>query len=93
MQIRDKQGNAQEIQISLEDYKAALSNKLSFKQHLNQKFAADTDVAAYGEPYAQMMMSSGLFMKPIPERGIRPPTVQQILESNNFEVCWPVCAE
>lgn len=86
MQIRDKQGNAQEIQISLEDYKAALSNKLSFKQYMNQKFAADTDVAAYGEPYAQMMMSSGLFMKPVLERGIRPPTVQQILESNNFEV-------
>lgn len=86
MQIRDKQGNAQEIQVSLEDYKAALSNKLSFKQYLNQKYAADTDVAAYGEPYAQMMMSSGLFMKPVPERGIRPPTVHQILEANNFEV-------
>lgn len=86
MRIIDKEGNAQEITLSLEDYKAALSQKLSFKQYLNQKFAPETDTNKHGEPYAQMMVSSGLFLKPVPERGIRPPTVQQVLEANNFEI-------
>lgn len=86
MRIIDKQGHAQEITLTLEDYKAALTNKLSFKQFLNQKFSSETDINAYGEPYAQMMMSSGMFMKHVPERGIRPPTVNHILEANNFQV-------
>lgn len=83
-QIRDREGKAQEVNVSLEDYKAALSEGLSFPAYLKTKFP--TDEAKYGTPFEQMLATSGFFLREDRAAGIRPPTVKQMLEANGNEI-------
>lgn len=77
-QIRDKNGTATEITLSLDDYKDAYAKGLSLSQHINLKF--DTDSEKYGTPFAQALASNGLYLVADKTTGLAPPSMDAVLE-------------
>lgn len=79
-QIIDRSGQAQEINLSVDDYKAAYSEKKSLPQYLNSKF--DTDVEKFGTPFEQVLASNRLFTKSDNMHGLKPPSMAQVLDGS-----------
>jgi hypothetical protein len=79
-QLVDRNGKASEINLSLDDYKAAYAEGLSLPQYLNLKYADDTDSDKYGTPFEQALASNGLFLHSDKQTGIRPPTIKAVLD-------------
>jgi len=83
-QIRDSEGNAQEVNVTLEHYKGAMEAGLSFPAYLRTQFK--TDETKYGSPFEQLLATSGFFLREDRAAGIRPPTVKQMLADNGNTV-------
>lgn len=66
----------QDVEIKLEDYRAAQAHNMSFSQYMNNKFP--TNLEQHGSAFAQMMRSSGMFLSDDKDFGIRPPTLEQL---------------
>lgn len=79
-QIIDKTGHAHEINLSIDDYKAAYNEKKSLPQYLNAKF--DTDYEKYGTPFEQVLASNQLFTKSDNLHGLKPPSMSQVLNGS-----------
>jgi len=78
-QIVDKNGLAQEVNLSMDDYAAAFKQNLSLPQYLNQKYGAQTDPEKYGTPFEQALASNGLFLTADNRTGIKPPSMKDVL--------------
>lgn len=68
----------QEAPISLEDYKEAFDNGLTFSQHINRKFL--TDAGKHGTAFAQCMARTGMMLSDDKNYGIRPPSMYDLVE-------------
>lgn len=75
--ITDSKGQQHEFQPKLEHYAEALGQGLTLRQYYAQTI--DTDESKYGSAFDQVLASSGLFLKPDKQTGIRPPTVSSFL--------------
>lgn len=78
--VLDRSGGRVEIDVEVEDYKAAAEAGLSLSQHLALKYPT-VDTAA-GTVFEQCMQSAGLFLRPDRETGLRPPTMKSVLDGN-----------
>lgn len=67
--ILDAQGNPQQVEPSLDWYRAAADAGVSVAQYVNSQFA--TDVNKFGSAYHQILASEGIFLKPNREFGIQ----------------------
>ena len=81
-QIIDKDGQAQEFVLSLDHLKAAMDSELTLPQYLNSRFK--TDEAKYGQPYLQLLTSSGVYFREDRAKGIRPTSVKQALAEGSL---------
>lgn len=79
-QIIDSTGLAQEVNLVVEDYKAAFDAGLTLPQYLNNKYP--TDAAKYGTAFEQSMASNGMFMSSDKVSGLKPPTIADIMSGN-----------
>lgn len=75
--VTARDGN-QEIELSLEDYRAAEDSGLSLSQYLNIKYP--TNVKEHGTAFAQAMAASGLLMSEDRNYGLRPPSLKAIFD-------------
>ena len=73
----DNDGSRQQVEISLEDYRAAEEEGLSLPQFFNRKFDADMKI---GTAFSQMMASVGLLMSEDRNFGLRSPTIKDIFD-------------
>jgi hypothetical protein len=73
----DSKGQRQSFEPKLEHYAEAFGQGLTLRQYYTQKL--DTDEEKYGSAFDQVLASSGLFLKPDKQTGIRPPTVASLL--------------
>ncbi len=78
-QIIGRDGRASEIDLSLDDYKAAFEEGLSLPQHLNLKFGQYTDSEKFGTPFEQALASNRMFLRSDLSLGIKPPSIQDVL--------------
>ena len=74
---KDSAGNAQNIEVSPNDYKAAEDANQSLPQYLNTKFK-DAD-PKYGTAFQQLCASEGLVSASKNSFGLRAPTIDKIL--------------
>jgi len=80
--IRDRAGNMQEVHFHVQMYDEAAKLGLSLSQFLNQKYAGATDLEKYGDVLAQAMLSNGMFTRADRLMGIKPPSMNEVLNSN-----------
>lgn len=78
--VLDRSGGRIEIDVEIEDYRAAAEAGLSLTQHLANKYPSVDH--AHGTVMEQCMQSAGLFVRPDKETGLRPPTMKQVLDGN-----------
>ena len=74
--IIGRDGNSQEVNLSLEDYAQAYADGKSFAQHINSKF--ETDESKYGKAFDQVLASSEIFVREDRSTGMKPPTLAQL---------------
>lgn len=79
-QIIDRQGTAQEVNLTVDDYRIAMEQGLTLPQYLNTKF--DTDAEKYGTPFEQAMASNGMFLRADRHTGLKPPSMKDVLNGN-----------
>src|SRR3569832_2107404 len=72
----DASGQQQKTRLGLADYKAAEQQGLTLAQYVNLKYP--TNPEKYGQTFAQMLASTGLFLTSDRNYGIRPPTMAQV---------------
>lgn len=72
----DLQGNQQDVQIQLEDYRAAEESGMSLAAYYNTKYPTDTE--QNGSTFAQFARSCGLFAQEDRHYGIRAPSMKDI---------------
>jgi hypothetical protein len=75
----DREGERQEIEVKLEDYKSAEELGLTLPQYMNRKYPT-RDPNRDGTTFAQMMASCGLLMAEDRNFGLRPPTIKDIMD-------------
>jgi hypothetical protein len=75
----DRDGERQEIEVKLEDYKAAEDAGLTLPQYMNQKYPTVHE-DRNGSTFSQMMASCGLLMAEDRNFGLRPPTIKDIMD-------------
>ena len=75
--IVDHSGSRAEINVEVEDYRAAGEEGLTLSQYLNNKFQPDM---RHGSTFEQCLQQSGMFIRPDRDSGIRPPSMKQVLE-------------
>ena len=73
----DARGNNNELPIHVDMYRAARDNNMSLEQFLNTQYP--TNAEAYGSTFHQVLASEGIFVRGDKEFGIRPSTMDQIL--------------
>lgn len=73
----DQAGKNTEIELDLAVYQEAERAQLSLPQYLAMKFPTQSD--KYGTAFEQFLAASGVFMSYDAETGLRPPTMQQLL--------------
>ena len=78
----DTAGNTQHVDIQASIYREAHDAKLSVPQFINRKFSAQCD-AGKGTPYQQILASEGLSMSGSNQFGLRPATLQDVLEGKS----------
>jgi hypothetical protein len=76
-QIIDSTGLAQEVNLVVEDYKAAFDAGLTLPQYLNYKYP--TDAAKYGTAFEQSMASNGMFLNADKVSGLKPPSLADVM--------------
>lgn len=76
----DAQGATQQVDVSLDMFKAAVDNGMSLRDYTNATF--QTDVAAYGDVFSQLAASEGIFLKPQRDHGLRTPTLAKALNGS-----------
>lgn len=68
-----------EINVGLEDYKAAADRKISLSAYLQQKYGANVNQREHGSVFLQMCAQTGLFTSRDVSNGYVPPTMSQIV--------------
>jgi len=81
--FKDTTGVQQEVELSLETYRAAEEARMTFPQYVNAHF--QTEATQFGSTFAQMLASSGIFMSNNNDYGIRPPTVAELMTGKAHE--------
>lgn len=66
--IIDRQGKLNEVELSVDMYKAAFDQGVSLPQYLNQKF--DTDASKYGSPFQQLLSAANISLSYDKETGL-----------------------
>jgi len=79
-QLTDDTGT-HEATVDMSDYKAAAKAKMSLPQYLSNKFQV-SDSSKYGTPFTQMLANAGMFTSHNHELGIKPPTMEQVLDGS-----------
>lgn len=82
LKIRDTSGNMQEVPFNVRMYDEASRLGLTLSQHLNQLYGDNTDIAKYGDVLAQAMLSNGMFTRSDNRMGLKPPSMNEVLNSN-----------
>jgi len=75
--LTDEKGARQEVELDVSVYKEAADNMLSVPQYVNLRYP--TNAEKDGTAFEQFMASCGLFMHADARYGIRPPTMEQIV--------------
>ena len=78
--FKDDTGLQQSVEVTLQDYKSAERMKLTLPQYINRKYK--TDPTKFGTAFAQMVASAGLFVTSNNDYGIKPPTMQEIMDGD-----------
>src|SRR3990167_5548836 len=78
--ILDVSGANQEIDLDVTVYRDAADAQMTVPQYVNQKY--QTNAEKDGTAFEQIMASTGLFLHKNDHYGIRPPTMQQVLNGN-----------
>lgn len=73
----DAQGNTQQLDLPVTAYRQAAEASMSLQQWVNLNYPTNTE--KYGSTFQQLMASEGIFFKPNKELGIRPSTMDAIL--------------
>lgn len=73
-------GQRQEINLSLDMYRAAADQGMRLGQYLNNNI--DTDAEKYGTPFEQVLAASGMFLREDRTTGIKPPSMASVLNGN-----------
>lgn len=81
LKVRKADGNLAEVPFHVRMYAEAAEAGLTLSQHLNQKYANDTDLAKYGDVLQQAMLHSGMLTSTDSKMGLRPPTMKEMLET------------
>jgi hypothetical protein len=76
--IIDASGATQEVEITAKLYQEASDNRLTVAQLINRKYP--TNAEKTGTAFEQMCAGTGLFIKPEHAYGIRPPTLESVLQ-------------
>jgi hypothetical protein len=77
--IVDREGRNQELEIAIEDYKAAGDAGLSLTQYLTRKIGNDINLD-HGNVLEQCMSSCGMFLRPDGRNGIQPVNMKDVLD-------------
>jgi hypothetical protein len=77
---RDQSGNVKEGQVSLDDYRAAMSRNMRTSAYINAKYQ-DAD-PRFGNAWEQALKYNGIFTKEDPQYGILPTTVGEIMSGD-----------
>lgn len=72
----DKDGNIQQVELSVGMYREAANSGLSFAQYINQQFEASAD---HGPAFNQFLASEGIIINGNRDYGIRPATMAEIM--------------
>lgn len=73
----DSSGQHQEVEIGLEHYRMAADENTSLSQYVNTHYPTGL---ADATTFEQFMASAGMFLTADNDRGIRPPTLKQVLD-------------
>ena len=76
----DVGGATQEVDLDASIYKAAADNQMSVPQYLNITYP--TNAEKDGTAFEQFMANTGLFLHADGRYGIRPPTMEQVINGN-----------
>lgn len=75
--FQDAQGNVQQLPITVTMYREAADAGMSLSQYINTRYPTDT--ARFGSTFQQIMASEGIFVSGSREYGIRPSTLDSIV--------------
>ena len=75
--FQDAQGNVQQLPITVTMYREAADAGMSLSQYINTRYPTDT--ARFGSTFQQVMASEGIFVSGSREYGIRPSTLDSIV--------------
>ena len=78
-QITDAGGNKDAVKVSLKDYELAARNNMSLSQYLSRRFHTSAEQPS---PFEQMLAQSNIFLQEDHRLGIRPPTMDQVLNGD-----------
>lgn len=76
-------GEVQQIDLSLGMYREAAKKGMSLQQYVNVTYP--TNAEKYGSTFNQLMASEGIYLKPNRELGIRPSTLDSILNPETVQ--------
>ncbi|WP_019865142.1 hypothetical protein [Methylovulum miyakonense] len=76
--VRDRNGQAHDVTLSVEMYKEAFDKGLTLPQFINQQY--DTDAEKYGQAFQQVMTSAGLALHRDDARGLPASRMVDVLE-------------
>lgn len=86
--IIDRDGNRQQVELSVDMYREAFDMGVSLPQYLSQKF--DTDSDKFGTPFQQLLATSGMALKRDKETGLAASRMYDILNGGpNMAVVRP----
>lgn len=77
---RDNAGNIKDGQVTLEDYRAAMSRNMRTSAYINTKYQ-DAD-PRFGSAWDQALKYNGIFLKEDPKYGILPSTIGDIMSGD-----------
>lgn len=75
----DSQGNQQQFELSVTDYRAAADAGQSLPEYLQVRYGGRTDVVRHGSVFEQACASEGIFLRGNTQVGIRASTMADIL--------------
>lgn len=75
----DADGKRSEVGLDVTAYKAAADKGLSLSQYLAREYPT-ADANAHGSTIEQFMASAGMFVRPDPATGLRPPTMKEVMD-------------
>lgn len=73
----DAQGQTQQVEVTLDLIKAAADNAVSVREYVNTNYP--TDASRFGDAFSQICASEGIILRADPRNGIRPPTLDAVL--------------